>query len=241
MASGTISRKPQCELHIVPDDVRCGLSTMARIEYDNIEPPAEQPETAAPAVGSFFMSVAFWFTLLTAALMYAAVSLSPKLADWMNVRQQHAANAMRLQEMEDEADYLERVASALKNDPEFAQRLVQATQSGNAQHNALPVSDPATFGGTNAAAPALNPLVRPAVAEIVVHLATHRRHRTYLISSAAGLTILAFTLMNDSGAGFIRPAFQAIQRIVMFAVNRYRFEPPRFSSAPVDVEISENH
>lgn len=214
---------------------------MARIEYDNIEPPAEQPETAAPAVGSFFISVAFWFTLLTAALMYGAVSLSPKLADWMSVRQQHAANAMRLQEMEDEADYLERVASALKNDPEFAQRLVHATQSGNAQHNASPVSDPATFGGTSATALAPNPLVRPAVAEIVVHLATHRRHRTYLLSIAAGLTILAFTLLNDSGAGFIRPAIQTLQRIATFAISRYRYQPPEISSGVDAAEESGNH
>ena len=72
--------------------------------------------------------------------MYAAVSLSPKLADWISVRQQHAANAVRLQEMEDEADYLERVAEALKSDPEFAHRLVHATQSGSTQNEFVPVS-----------------------------------------------------------------------------------------------------
>lgn len=213
---------------------------MARIEHEEIEPPAEQPETAAPAVGSFLMSVAFWFTLLTAALMYAAVSLSPKLADWISVRQQHAANAMRLQEMEDEADYLERVASALKNDPRFAQRLVQATQSGNAQQSASSVSDPATFGGTAAPAPTLNPPVRPAVAAIVVHLATNHRHRTYLLGSAAGLTILAFTLLNDSGAGIIQPSIQLMRRTVLFTINRYRCQSPEISRAPNDVENGEN-
>ncbi|MEJ7590584.1 MAG: hypothetical protein WKF77_03490 [Planctomycetaceae bacterium] len=118
-------------------------------ERDNdIEPTAEEQIPVPQAVGSLLISIAFWISLLVSTVMYAAVSLSPKLADWISVRQQHAANAGRLQELEYEVDYLERVAAALKSDPEFAHRLVQTTQSGSTQSEFVPVSNSLIFGGT---------------------------------------------------------------------------------------------
>ncbi len=103
---------------------------MAKVElHDSTEPVPEKPVEVSQATGSLLMSLAFWLTLVTAAGMYAAVSLSPKLVQWMMVRQQLTSNALRLQQLENEADYLERVADALKKDPEFAERLVRATQS----------------------------------------------------------------------------------------------------------------
>ena len=95
---------------------------MADKEPDSdLEPTSEELISVPQTVGSFLISTAFWAALMVSAVMYAAVSLTPKMADWISVRQQHAANAMRLQELEDEADYLERVAAALKRDPEFAE------------------------------------------------------------------------------------------------------------------------
>jgi hypothetical protein len=195
---------------------------------DNIEPIAEELVPVPPAVGSFLISVAFWCALLVATLMYAAVALSPKFADWISVRQQHAANAVRLHEMEDEADYLERVAVALKNDPEFAHRLVHATQSGSAQHEFMSMSDSPTFGGTRTVLAPPEPLIPPAMADIVIHLGSHQPHRTGLLFCAATLTILAFTLLNDSGAGIIQSAFRAVQSLSESAVARYHRDPTDF-------------
>ena len=200
---------------------------MAEDDPDNgIEPTSEELISVPQTVGTFLISVAFWSTLLVSALMYAAVSLSPKLADWISVRKQHAANAMRLQELEDEADYLERVAAALKSDPEFALRLVHATQSGRTQNEFVPVSDNLIFGGTNAKSSLPRPLVQPAVAGVVMHLASHQQHRRWLLSGAAGLTILAFTLLNDSGAGIMQAVFSSMLGFSQAALARYRQDPP---------------
>jgi hypothetical protein len=203
---------------------------------DNIAPIAEERVTVPPAVGSFLMSFAFWCLLLIATLMYAAVALSPKFAEWISIRQQHAANAVRLHEMEDEADYLERVAVALKNDPEFVHRLVHATQSGTAQHDFMSRSDGLTFGGTRPEWAPAEPLVSPAMAETIIHLGSHQSHRTWLLFCAAALTVFAFTILNESGAGIIESALSAVQRLSESAVARYR----RVSPEP-PVQIPENH
>jgi len=192
----------------------------------NIEPTSEELNTVPQTVGSFLMSIAFWSALLVSAVMYAGVALSPKLADWINVRQQHAANAVRLQELEDEADYLERVSAALKSDPEFAHRLVQATQSGRTENEFVPVSGNLVFGGVRDKPTIEQPLVEPAVAEFVMHLASHQKHRTWLLLGAAGLTVVAFTLLNESGAGIMQTAYCSSQRFSHSAIARYRRDPP---------------
>jgi hypothetical protein len=193
---------------------------------NNIEPTSEKLTTVPQTVGSFLMSIAFWSALLVSAVMYAGVALSPKLADWISVREQHAANAVRLQELEDEADYLERVSAALKSDPEFAHRLVHATQSGSTENEFVPVSGSLVFGGVRDKSITEQPLVQPAVAEFVMHLASHQKHRAWLLLGAAGLTIVAFTLLNESGAGIMQAAYGSVQRFSHAAIARYRRDPP---------------
>lgn len=195
-------------------------------EPDNsIEPTAEELDAVPQTVGSFLMSIAFWFTLVLSAVMYAGVALSPKLADWISVRQQHAANAVRLQELEDEADYLERVAATLKSDPEFAHRLVHATQSGSSQREFTPVSTGPGAGEAHVKPVVPESLVEPAVADVVMHLASHQQHRTWLLTGAAGFTILAFTLLNESGAGIMQAAFSCVLGVSRAAIARYRRAP----------------
>ncbi len=196
----------------------------------NIEPSSEELTAVPQTVGSFLISIAFWSVLLVSAFMYAGVALSPKLADWISVRQQHAANAVRLQELEDEADYLERVSAALKSDPEFANRLVHATQSGSTENEFVPVSGSLVFGGVRDKSSAEQPLVEPAVAELVMHLASHQTHRTWLLLGAAGLTVLAFTLLNESGAGIMQAAYSVVRHYAHAAVARYRQESPAEST-----------
>ena len=191
---------------------------------NNIEPTSEELPAVPQTVGSFLMSIAFWSTLLVSAAMYAAVALSPKIADWVSVRQQHAGNSVRLQELEDEADYLERVAAALKKDPEFAKRLVQATQSGDSQKDFVPVSKGLMFGGEYEKSTEPQPLLQPAVARVVMHLASDGPHRTWLLFGSAGLTLLAFTLLNDAGAGIVLGVLGTVRRLSQAALARYRLD-----------------
>ena len=192
----------------------------------NIEPTPEELTAVPQTVGSFLMSIAFWFVLLISAVIYAGVALSPKLAAWISIREQHATNAVRLQELEDEVDYLERVSVALKSDPEFANHLVHATQSGNTENKFVPVSGSMVFGGLRDKLTTEQPLVQPAVAKLVMHFASHQKHRTWLLLGAAGLTVLAFTLLNESGAGIMQAAYRSVQSFSHSAIARYRRDPP---------------
>lgn len=189
--------------------------------------------------GSFLISLAFWMSLLVSATMYAAVALSPKLADWINVRQQYLSNAMRLQELEDEADYLERVAAALKSDPEFAGHLVRANQNaGENDAEFVPVSHDLLFGGAVRKTYEEPVVVRPAVASLVYHLASHEKHRYWLLAAAAGLTLTAFTLMNEAGAGILTASLRTGLRVFTVLIQRYRkpAPAPEISDATLDSE-----
>lgn len=209
---------------------------MARIQLNEAaEPTSEEPSLASQTVGAFMMSVAFWLSLLTSVLMYAAVSLSPKLADWINVRQQHASNAARLAQLEDEADYLERVAAALKSDPEFVQQLVGAEKSSPAEDARLvTVTQDLLFEESARSIQEPTHIIPPALANLVFHLSSDQQHRTWLLVSAAGLTLLAFTLLNDAGSGIAVWAMNALFVTVRAAVGRYRAAAPRVQELEED-------
>jgi hypothetical protein len=175
--------------------------------------------------GSLLMSVFFWLALLASAVMYSAVALSPKLADWISVRQQFLSNAVRLKELEDEVDYLERVSAALKSDSEFAKRLVRANQdTGSRDSEFVPVSQDLLFGGGPRMKREVPQAVQPALANLTFHLASNHSHRNALLIAAACLTISAFTLLNDAGVGTIRAALRILA--ILFATTTARYRRP---------------
>ncbi len=197
---------------------------MAKVELiETSEPTTAEPAPVSQSVGSFFMSVSFWLTLTVAGIMYAAVALSPKFAAWINVREQYVTNATKLTQLEDEVDYLERVAEALKTDPEFAKRLIRANQNpGRQGAEFIPVSRGLLFGGAEAKEYTVPQVIQPAFAKVVFHLASHEQHRTWLLAGSAGLTLLAFTLLNDAGVGIIQSALSAIWQTFAWLTARYR-------------------
>ena len=213
---------------------------MPRVElHDTTAPATEQPIQVSQAAGSLFMSLAFWITLVVAAMMYAGVSLSPKLADWMQARKQLTSNAYRLQQLENEADYLERIAGALKKDPQFAERLVQLSQS--------PASE-AALQDSQMIAAQLRPetksaakksetgwLANPRVHSAVIRLASDLDLRRWLLIAAAGSTLFAFTFFNDAGARFALAAIASIRSVIQLLFSRYH-KPPVVDPAQVVTE-----
>ncbi len=207
---------------------------MPKVELiETTTPASEKPEMASQTAGSLLMSTVFWLTLMIAAGMYATVSLSPKLAEWILVKQQYSQNATRLQQLEDDADYLERVAAALTSDPEFARRLVRAAQNPAENSEFVPVSQDLMFGGSAKEAKVPSPVVRPEVAALIFHFAADQQHRQWLLISATGLTLLAFTLMNDAGAGMLMAVIRSVTSTVSLTLARYRKPQP-----PEEVETS---
>lgn len=209
---------------------------MPKVElHDTTAPATEEPIQVSQAAGSLLMSLAFWITLVSAALMYAGVSLSPKLADWMQARQQLTSNAYRLQQLENEADYLERIAEALKKDPQFAQRLVQMSQSPASEAALLDSDSIATQlrSETKTAAKRADSgwLADARVHSAVIRLASDLDLRRWLLIAAAGSTLFAFTFLNDAGARFAVAVFGSIRSSISFLFSRYR-KPPVAETAP---------
>ena len=173
---------------------------------------------------SWLVSLIFWLSLLTAASMYAAVALSPKLAEWIAARERYATNAHRLAHLEDEVEYLERVSAALKDDPEFARRLAQASlpaNSGEDQH-IVPVTEELLFGGRDDADGSQPAISKPAWHNIVRILASNQRYRNCLLITAVLLTILGFTFLNDSESGYLRAALSSLYWLAAIPIRRYR-------------------
>lgn len=187
------------------------------------EPTSEEPAMVVQTVGSLLVSVSFWLVLLVAAGMYAAVALSPKLAGWINAHEQYANNAARLAALEDEADYLDRLTAALKRDPAFAVQLVDAAQGQSARDthiagftgDAVPFEPPPNSQVVQSA-------IQPQLAELVFHLSSHEQHRTWLLIGSCSLTLLAFSLLNEAGAGLILSMLAMITSMVRSTVGRYR-------------------
>lgn len=213
---------------------------MAKVELiESSEPTTAEPAQVTQSVGSFFMSVSFWLTLTVAGTMYAAVALSPKFAAWINVRQQYVTNATRLTQLEDEVDYLERVAEALKTDAEFANRLIRANQNPDSQGTEfIPVSKGLLFGGSEAKEYKAPQVIQPAFAKVVFHLASHEQHRTWLLAGSAGLTLLAFTLLNDAGIEIVQSALATLCQALAWLTNRYRRPPTPVEKAEVSKEAT---
>lgn len=202
------------------------------------EPVADLQNPAESSTGSLLVSLSFWCSLMAASLMYAAVSLSPRLEEWLTARDQYASNAHRLHVLENEVDYLERVVDAMKKDPEFARRM-----SEQIQLSPSPVSEsafePTTVAAPNGSLPpsaSVSSMEQPRLPSAalpgelrkwILDLATSSELRRWLLSMAAGLTLLAFTLLNESGKAIVLAVFGTITSVFRCVTSRYfrRAEP----------------
>ena len=70
-------------------------------------------------------SLAFWTSLLVATLLYAAVTLAPKVVAYVDLRDSHYRNQVDLVALERDVNHLEKVEEALEHDPQFAAELAR--------------------------------------------------------------------------------------------------------------------
>ncbi len=210
---------------------------------ENLDQPCG-PLTAAgqdqQQTASWVVSLIFWITLCGAAMMYAAVALAPKAAEWIEARNQYVTNARQLVQLEEEVEYLERVAAALKADPEFAERLAQASAAGSAQDQEIvPVTEDLLFGGYQESRQTTKPDPPGPWMTLVYLLASSSSHRTALLFTAIVLTVLGFTFLNDSESGYLHSIGRFVVTVVMFPVRRYQKSGPVTPSSGVESESQE--
>ncbi len=209
------------------------------------------------AAGSMLLSLAFWITLTSAAIVLAAVQLAPGLVRWHNASQIHQQHARELQQLENELQHLERLTATLTDDPEF----LAAVRSG--QHSLtiartpprnqltpnstpLPPQPDSTAPGLSSPAADVSPLPGlriPGFSRILHHtllpaattLAANPRLRHQLLCLAALATLLAFTCLNDSGFQTARLVITLPLTFTAQLWNRYRriHQIPTNPSEPV--------
>ena len=194
---------------------------------ETADPRAAQLPTASGAT-LWVVSLLFWFTLLISVMMYALVALSPKLAEWIQVRQQYTENAARLVQLEEHVDYLERVATTLRSDPEFALRLAEASIPGRSTGKQLvPVTAELLFGGVTAQPTDIrqvdspSQIVHPIIADIVQLLASSQHVRHWVMALSAALTLISFALLNESGGNILKAFGQLIVQVTSRIAHRY--------------------
>jgi hypothetical protein len=210
-------------------------------DQDSQSPADVLPAQVVPPAGSVLVSLLFWCSLTIAASAYAAVALSPKFMEWTNVRQQYRDNALHLQKLEQEVLYLERVAEALRTDPEFASRIADASITHAAVQSTVPnipssEDRQASYNLTPPPPPppaTQVPLLSPESLAIIRRLATSTQLRTQLLVAAAALTLLAFTLFNDAGGWLVLNTFTGGFHMAVALLRRYA-PTPAHSPANVD-------
>lgn len=157
-------------------------------------------------------SLAFWLCLFVASVLFASVTLAPRLAAHIELKQEYSANQVELVGMESRMQYLERVAEALKTDPHFAAEVARidfdAARPGDeriAVDKSLSLSAPKydPLPDEVETAPWYEPLAR--------FLAKSAALRPLTLLVAGSLVIVAFTFFHDA-PGDTESTKSAVQR-----------------------------
>ncbi len=222
-------------------------------ELTNSQPHPQDTIDSEPArSSSWVISLAFWGTLIFAAVLYAAVTLSPKLADFAQARTRFRNNAYRLVDLESEVDYLERVTTALKTDPNFAKQLAFAShQPASHNESLIPVTQQSGSDiGEEDTSPTPSMDV-PLWMNGVTYLAAHPDYRRWMLITSACLTLFAFTFLNDSERGSITRIAGLLRSVVLLPIQRYRLPEGRPivpigsenapSNSPAPINPSDDH
>ncbi|MDZ4688226.1 MAG: septum formation initiator family protein [Planctomycetaceae bacterium] len=166
----------------------------------SVEHPPKIPTGRAPhPVWSGVVSVLFWLFLLTAAGLYAGVSLAPKIVVWREWDRQYQANQMDLVSLETRNGQLEQVVAVLKDDPQFAAEVVRLEFDAQMPgEEVIPVSDSLALNprAKEAESPPLTVRAEPWDPWLSA-LATQQPLRQLLLAIAAGLVIVGFTFLHD--------------------------------------------
>ena len=178
---------------------------------------AGEPERA------WLVSLSFWLCLLTAAGMYASVSLAPKFLTYLTLRHQHATNRVELVRLQRQVHYLSKVGEALENEPDFAAELARidfdAARPGDER---IPVDRTLSLDARAEPDQELPAVTLPWYTPLVELLAGHRRLRTVTLVAAALLTLFAFTFLHDSQARQIHTTTETLRSSLRCFARRYR-------------------
>lgn len=146
-------------------------------------------------------SMLFWLVLLTAAAVYSAVALAPKILHWQNWQEVYVRQRYELVDREQQLAALERMVNALDEDPKFIADLARLEMDApEPGMDSVPVEpelqhDPRQLRAAKSAGLMATP--PPPWQPWLLVLATQPALRTGLLAAAAILVVAAFTFLHD--------------------------------------------
>ena len=185
---------------------------------------AESPASVSSGSWSgVMMSLAFWLTLLVAAGLFGAVSLSPKLAAYLSLQDRYYAQQLELVQLEQQQRELERVITSMKEDPQFAAELARlefdAVRPGE---EILSVDSALTLDPkTPTAKPVIARAPEAAIKPWVTLLAERQPLRIGLLGCAALLVLLAFGWLQDVAADQVQSGCRGLRTGTAAIWRRY--------------------
>lgn len=152
-------------------------------------------------VAGMAISLLFWLCLLAAAALFAAVALSPKFLINLQLRSQFDANQIKLVTLEREAEQIQRVITAIREDKDFAAELTRMEfDAARPDEEIIPVESALKLDPRSNSNPAAIVSVDPWYASAVRSLASDQNLRQTLLISAALLVVMSFAVLRPARA-----------------------------------------
>jgi len=159
--------------------------------------PAAPPET----LSGLIVSLLFWLSVFGAALLFAAVALSPKLIELGRLQRDFAAGQHELVQMEQQNEQLQRVVDAIRNDPEFAAELTRIEfDAVPPDEEVIPVDSSLRLSPQTVTAGTSGPVSVPWYQPYLILLASDVSVRQRLLAASALLVVISFTWFQPASS-----------------------------------------
>ena len=186
-----------------------------------------EPESAEGETRAWWGAIACWCCLLGAALLYGTAALAPRLLTYVQLQHDYASGQAQLVALETQVQQMDRVATTLETDPQFAADLARVDFEVQGPDETL-IRVPAQLAlevrdHTVDTPLAVNSL--PWYTPVLRLAAENRAVNNFLLGAAAVLAMLSFVL-STGGRGAPAtgplPGFQAWR----YVRDRYAGTPP---------------
>ncbi|MEK6257029.1 MAG: hypothetical protein AABP62_00290 [Planctomycetota bacterium] len=183
--------------------------------------------SATETVSGLIVSLLFWFCLLLAAGLFAAVALAPKLAETLRLRDLYTTNQLKLVSVERQNEQLQSVVDAIQNDKDFATEMTRIEfDAVRSDEEIIPVAADLKLETRGIQTPRAQPVIPRAWYQPWLTLLTENDSlRSMLLGAAAVLVVVSFTWFQPASADRLqkhvnlgRTAWQALR-------DRYTSQP----------------
>ncbi len=177
------------------------------------------PET----VSGMAISLLFWFSLMMAAVLFAAVVLSPKLVELARLRDEFNSNQLRLVQIEQQNEQLQRVVNAIRQDKDFAAEMTRVEFDAVLRdEEIIPVDSGLRLSPRDLAIPH-SPAAIPRVwyRPLLIPFAEQDSLRMSLLGTAAALVVISFTWFQPATARQLAQPVGACRSVWRILRSRY--------------------